>query len=145
MYILWFMFDVAITNSYILSLFAPTTLPLSHQHLKSFCLRLADCQLVGSYNCSKRLGRPHSQHLPPPVPAPHNLGPLPPQTTRIALHLPSHRHSRRRCQYCSQYRDPPKRSDVVWYCKECPGQPTLCMTGIEDGSDCFRLWHAQFV
>ena len=40
-YIFWFMFDVAITNSYILSLFAPTTLPLSHQRLKSFRLRLA--------------------------------------------------------------------------------------------------------
>ena len=143
-YIFWFMFDVAITNSYILSLFAPSTMPLCHQRLKSFRLRLAD-QLVGSYNSRKRLGRPRSQHLPPPVPAPHNLGPLPPQTTRLALHLPSHRDSRRRCQYCLQYRDPPKRSDVMWYCKDCPGQPTLCMTGIEDGSDCFRLWHAQFL
>ena len=145
-YIFWFLFDCAITNSYILSLFAPTTMPLSHQHLKVFRLRLAD-QLVGSYNSRKRLGRPRSQpsHPPPPLPSPQNCGPPPAQNTRSALHLPSRLEKRRRCRYCSQQREPPRRSDVLWYCKECPGQPPLCMTGNEDGSDCFRLWHTRFL
>ena len=39
-YIFWFLFDVAITNSYILSLFTPTTIPRTHQRLKAFRLRL---------------------------------------------------------------------------------------------------------
>ena len=30
--------------------------------------------------------------------------------------------------YCSQYRTPPRRREVVWYGKECPGKPSLCMT-----------------
>ena len=145
-YIFWFLFDVSITNSYILSLYSPTTMPVSHQRLKAFRLRLAD-QLVGDYNSRKRLGRPCSRpsHPPPAVPSPHHLGPLPPQATRTALHLPSRLEKRRRCVYCSQYREPRQRNDVYWYCKECPGQPSLCVTGNEDGSDCFRLWHSHYL
>ena len=144
-YIFWFLFDVSITNSYILSLFTPTSMPLSHQRYKAFCLKLAD-QLVGNYNTRKRLGRPRSlpAHLPPPTPPVHDSGPLPCQASRTALHLPLSRE-RRRCLYCSQYRDPPQRKVVVWYCKECPGKPSLCLTGKEDGSDCFRLWHQHFM
>ena len=106
-YIYWFLFDVAITNSYILSLFAPTTMPISHQHLKAFHLRLAD-QLVGNYNSRKCLGRPCSRpaHPPPSIPSLHHLGPLPAQATCTALHLPSCQKNKRRCVYCSQYRSP---------------------------------------
>ena len=145
-YIFRFLFDVAITNSYILSLFAPTTMLISHQHLKAFCLRQAD-QLVGNYNSCKRLGRPCSRpaHPPPAIPSLHHLGPLPVQATRTALHLPSRQKNKRRCVYCSQYRSPSRRHDVLWQCKECPGQPPLCFTGNEDGSDCFRLWHAHLL
>ena len=145
-YIFWFLFDVSITNSYILSLFAPTTMPISHQRLKAFRLRLAN-QLVGDYNSRKRLGRPCSRpaHPPPAIPSPQHLGPLPPQATRTALHLPSRHDKKRRCVYCSQYRDPPRRRDVLWQCNVCPGQPSLCFTGNEDGSDCFRLWHAHLL
>ena len=107
-YIFWFLFDVAITNSYILSLFAPTTMPNSHQRLKAFRLQLAD-QLVSRYNSRKRLGRPCSRpaHPPPAIPPLHHLGPLPAQATRTALHLPSRQKHKRRCVYCSQYRNPP--------------------------------------
>ncbi len=145
-YIFWFLFDVAITNSYILSLFAPTTMPNSHQRLKAFRLQLAD-QLVGRYNSRKRLGCPCSRpaHPPPTIPPLHHLGPLPPQATRTALHLPSRQKNKRRCVYCSQYRNPSKRHDVQWQCKVCPGQPPLCFTGNEDDSDCFRLWHAHLL
>ena len=144
-YIFWFLFDVAITNSYILSLFTPTTMPLSHQRLKAYRLRLAD-QLVGSYNSRKRLGRPRSQPAHPPLTTlPPDLGPSPSQACRTVLHLPSRLEKRRRCMYCSQHQQPHKRSDVMWYCKECPGQPPLCLTGKEDGSDCFRLWHTHLL
>ena len=145
-YIFWFLFDVAVTNSYILSLFTPTTLPRSHQHLKAFRLKLAD-QLVGNYNTQKQLGRPRSlpAHLPPAIPPPQQHGPLPPQAVRTTLHLPSRLQKKRRCVYCSQYREPRERHDVLWYCKVCSGEPALCMTGNEDGSDCFRLWHQHYL
>ena len=29
-------------------------------------------------------------------------------------------------------------------CTACDGQPTLCLSGKSDGSDCFRLWHQQY-
>ena len=143
-YIFWFLFDVAVTNAYILSLFTPTSMPITHQRHKAFRLKLAD-QLVSNYNNRKRLGRPRSlpAHLPPELPPSHESGP-PCQASRTALHLPS-RREKRRCMYCSQYRTPPQRHTVVWYCKECPGTPSLCLTGNEDGSDCFRLWHQRFM
>ena len=144
-YIFWFLFDVAITNSYILSLFAPTIMPLSHQRLKMFRLQLAE-QLVGDYNTRKRLGCPRSKpsHPPPAIPCQHDDGPRPSQLSRTSLHLPSHMQKKRRCVYCQNYRDPPQRHDIL-YCKDCPGQPSLCLTGNEDGSDCFRLWHQHLV
>ena len=64
-YIFWFLFDVAITNSHILSLFTPTSLPVTHQRLKAFRLKLAD-QLVGNYNTRKRLGHPPPAPVHPP-------------------------------------------------------------------------------
>ena len=141
-YIFWFLFDVTITNSYILSLFSPTQMPLSHQRHKMFQLQLAE-QLVGDYNTWNRLGRPHSKpsHPPPALPCQHDGGPQQSQISRTALHFPSHLQKKRKCVYCQRYVDTPQRHDVVWYCKDCPGQPTLCLTGNEDGSDCFCLWH----
>ena len=143
-YIFSFIFDVSITNAFILSLFAPTSMPITHQRLKAFRLQLAE-QLISNYNSRKWLGRPHSRTAhPPPALLPQDSGPLPLQITRTALHLPSHQE-KRRCLYCAQYRTPPRHREVVWYCKECPGRPPLCLTGKEDGSDCFRLWHAHFL
>ena len=46
-YIFWFIFDVAVTNIFILSLFTPTTIPITKQRLKAFRLQLAD-QLIGN-------------------------------------------------------------------------------------------------
>ena len=145
-YIFWFLFDVAITNSYILSLFSPTCMPISHQRLKVFRLQLAE-QLVGMYNTRKHPGRPRSAmtHPPPALPPPDENGQLPPQASRTALHLPSKLQKKRRCVYCLYHRDPPQRHDVLWYCRECPQQPCLCLTGKEDGSDCFRLWHQKLL
>ena len=134
-YIFWFLFDVAITNAYILSTFAPTTMSTSQTRLKQFRLKLAE-QLVGNYNSRKALGRP-SVHVPPPR-APVSCPPPPP---RAVLHLPSRLQNRKRCAYCTQRRDPPRRKDTSFYCSECTDHPPLCFTGTGDGSDCFRLWH----
>ena len=118
------------------------------QRLKAFRLRLAE-QLIGEY-CSRRSpGRPPRSstlpcHPPPALPPPTVSGALATQSTRTALHLPCYQE-RRQCVYCSQYRTPPHCHRVVWYCKECNGKPALCLTGKEDGSDCFRIWHARLL
>ena len=63
-YMFLFLFDVSITNR-ILSLYAPTSMALSHQCLKQFRLKLAK-QLVGDYNSQKRLGCPSFVPVHPP-------------------------------------------------------------------------------
>lgn len=142
-YIFWFMLDVAVTNGHILSHFSPTTTSL--RSLKAFRLRLAE-ELIGSYCSCKRAGRPcptkSLPHPPPPLPSPDEDGPPASQRPRITtpLHLPSHQ-DKKRCVYCREYRPLSRRRETVWFCKECEGRPALCLTGKEDGSDCFRLWH----
>ena len=145
-YVFWFLFDVSITNAFILSSFVPTTpTTLSSQTLKKFRLALSE-QLIGDYNSRKRLGRPRSSvlvpHPPPPLPQPDSGGPPPTQSPRSYLHLPTHTQSRQ-CVYCWRYREKKRRRESVWCCQECPGHPTLCLTGNNDGSDCFRIWHAN--
>ena len=80
----WFLFHVARYN---LSIFTPTTMPISHQHIKAFRLRLAD-QLVDSHKCLGHLCSLPA-HPPPAISSLHHLGSLPAQVTRIALHLAS--------------------------------------------------------
>ncbi len=144
-YIFWFLLDVAITNAHILSRFSPTTTNL--KPLKTFRLHLAE-QLIGNYHSRKRVGRPglarNLPHPPPPLPSPDDNGPPAPQRscTSTSLHLPSHRE-KKRCVYCRDYRTPSRRRETVWYCKDCESRPALCLTGQEDGSDCFRLWHTM--
>ena len=124
-YVFWFMFDVATTNSFILySRFSVTTgTPMT---LKQFRVKLAE-QLIGTYMSRKRAGRPRKRPCPPP-------------TSTSTSHLPSHSKSKR-CTYCRDVRS--RRKETVWFCKDCEGHPSLCLTGREDGSDCFRLWHEQ--
>ena len=99
-YIFWFVFDVAVTNAFILSLFTPTTIPITKQRLKAFRLQLAD-RLIGNYNTRKRLGHPRSitgtPHPPPALPSPQDSGPPSTQISRTALHTPSHQEKRRLC------------------------------------------------
>ena len=146
-YIFRFMFNVAITNAYILSAFVPTTLAsLSSNTLKNFRLNLAS-KLIGTYSSRKRAVQPGSCFItpnpPPLLPLSDDCGPLCSQIARIHLHLPS--HGPKRCVFCQQYRTPAIRKESVWHCRECPGQPTLCLTGKADGTDCFRVWHAALL
>ena len=124
-YVYAFCFDVAVTNGYILhSKFDVRTDTMDH---KTFRMVLAE-QLIGSYKSRKRAGRPRKR------PHPSNT------STTVPTHLPSHSSSKR-CVYCRQYRTPPRRKETVWICNACDGHPSLCLTGLDDGSDCFRLWH----
>ena len=125
--IFWFMFDVAITNAFILSQYSPTCSTKTSQTNKQFRLTLAK-QLIDGYNTRKQPGRPRSSILPQ---RPH-LNPK---------HFPSHNSLRKKCVYCKQYRYPPKRTDTIWFCEDCPGTPALCLTGTNDGSNCYKLWH----
>ena len=118
-YVFWFLFDVAITNAYILRSFDVSTSEMDH---KSFRMMLAK-QLIGNYMSRKQPGRPRKRPRPTP-------------------HLPSHSKSRR-CVYCRDVRSPPQRKESVWMCAACEDHPQLCLTGRDDGSDCFRLWHEQ--
>ena len=95
-YIFWFLFDVCITNSFILSKFCNSTSSQptkGETRLKVFRIHLAE-SLIGSYTSRQRTGRPRS------------LGILQPSAVDTLFHTPHH-HTRKRCVYCQQCRDPP--------------------------------------
>ena len=115
-YIFWFMFDVCITNAYVLTKYVPS------------CERQA---LIGTYNSRKRARR-----------CSNSIAVTRPTAIPDGFHAPRH-HPRQRCYYCREYRNPPCRRESVWQCLQCEGYPTLCLTGREDGSDCWSLWHRE--
>lgn len=141
-YIFWFLFNVAVTNAYILSNYRVTT--TSVNSLKNFRLNLSST-LIGEYNSRKRIGRPRSTtHLSPALPPPDCVGSPPAQSPRAHLHLPSHSHGKR-CVYCQKHRQPSRRRETVWVCSECPGEPALCLTGewMEVAAFVFGTTHSQ--
>ena len=58
-YLFWFLFDVAIVNSYILYAYSPAV--GRKKNMKEFRLGLAN-QLLGSYNSRKYRGKPHTHY-----------------------------------------------------------------------------------
>ena len=90
-YIFDFVLDSSITNAFIFSFsYSPTTLPTTHKTLKVFRLKLAD-QLIGQY-CTRKgsdAHAPQQTHFPPSSNT-DDCAPLPAQSIRTALHLPSH-------------------------------------------------------
>ena len=120
-YIFFFLFDVAITNAYILHKnYTPEPKP---RNMKEFRLRLAT-GLIGDYCTKCRPGRRSSTI----VPLPNRHFPVKGNETE-----PSKK--RGRCAWCSQLH---KRSDVTWFCQEC--NVWLCHGGIPS-TNCFLLWH----
>ena len=116
-YLFWFMFDLAITNSFILAkLYTNIKIP----NLKTFRANLAK-ELIANYSSRKRLGRPSLQ----------------PQVKRFCeAHFPVKGDGKyHRCHYCYKYLG--KRHETGWYCKDCGFY--LCHTGKEN--DCFLLFH----
>ena len=89
-YIFWFLFDVCITNAYILSHYNANSHQPVSQSLKTFRLKLAT-QLIGTYKSQKRAGRPSSAATE-----------LPPLTLPRLDHLPARGDISRRCVYCQK-------------------------------------------
>ena len=128
-YMFTFILDTAITNAYILySKHSSAPKPVKQ---KEFRLILAE-SLIGDYCGRQRIGRPRSLTRPQPQPI-----------TDKPSHFPRKCEQKRRCVYCQQCRDPPCRRESRWFCKDCDGSPTLCMTGSADDNDCWRLWHSD--
>ena len=128
-YIFSFLLDTSITNAYILytNFTSPSAKPLTQ---KQFRMVLAEA-LIGDYYGRLRLGRPRLQQLPHRQPAPHQPS-----------HFPRKSSTKRRCVYCNSYRQPPCRHESRWFCQDCDGHPTLCLTGSGENDDCWRLWHS---
>lgn len=120
-YVFWFALDVCITNAYILSGYTAPTVSIDQARLKNFHVALAKA-LIGSYNSCQRVRRV--------------------MTSVENFHHPSH-HQRKRCEYCLHHRTPKRWRESVWQCIKCTGHPTLCLTGKDDGSDCWALWHKE--
>lgn len=119
-YIFWFLFDVAVINSYIL---ATHYTDLSIKDVKAFRTELAK-GLIGEYSSRKRPGRPT----------------LNPAKRFCAAHFPMRGSEKvHRCHFCHTYKH--QRHETVWYCKDC--DRFLCHNGRED--DCFLLYHTHHV
>ena len=99
-YFFWFIFDVCITNSFILSKFCNSTSQHTKEdsRLKTFRAHLAE-SLIGSYTSRQRAGRPRSQGVVEPSPV------------EATFHSPCHHYSKR-CVYCHKIRDPPAGEKV---------------------------------
>ena len=120
-YIYHFLFDVSITNAFILHKHYGSN---TYKAVKEFRLQLAK-QLIGDYCTRRRAGRSGGSH-----------------TLSLPLqHFPSKvgtgkNRKRGRCTYCNQHTA--SRTDTSWFCSEC--QVWLCHSG-ELQTDCFFLWH----
>ena len=123
-YIFFFLFDVSITNAYIMYKMSGTNRIL--KNIKDFRLELAR-QLIGEFSNRRRAGRVSRIIKPLPI-----------------LHFPTRIRcdnsisKRGKCTHCSRFHR--RRTNTTWYCKEC--QVWLCHTGHED-TDCFLIWHKK--
>ena len=123
-YTFFFLFDVAITNAFIL-LKSSGSCPF--KDLKSFRLQLAE-DLIGEYCSRRRRGRGGSV-----------IHQLPFRHFPIRLDNNSDGPRRPRGP-CALHRDTNhRRVASTWYCREC--DEWLCHTG--DADDCFMRWHAR--
>ena len=116
-YLFYFLFDVSVTNAYILYKHYSTN--SEYKTIKEFRMKLAN-DLIGDYCTRKRPGRVSSSF---------RLLPL--------LHFPLKSTSRKRgrCTLCCQTE---KRTDTTWQCGECG--VWLCHSG-DSNTDCFFIWH----
>ena len=118
-YIFWFLFDVAVTNTFIL---CRKHTDLNSKKVKEFRVELA-LALIGDYCSRKRPGRP------PRIPPPKRF---------CQEHFPTRGSDKvHRCHYCHNYKK--ERHSTTWYCKEC--KLFLCHTGKDD--DCFFRYHTK--
>ena len=121
-YIFWFLFEVSITNAYILH---SNYSGAAKQKLNEFRLELAR-SLVGEYHSKKHPGR--CAAVPTILPMRH----YPLRYVEGVDDTPV----RRRCWYCQHHKH--QRRDTPWFCREC--QIHLCHTGVPD-TYCFMQHH----
>ena len=116
-YIFWFLFEVCVLNSFILSHYSPCNLPISTY--LSYRLQLAT-ELIGNYNSRKR-------HVISRTVIHHHLA-------VNTQHYPCKAPSRGRCKLhlC--------RSQTMCYCRTCDMH--FCHTG-DHTTDCFLKHHAR--
>jgi hypothetical protein len=120
-YIWWFVFDVAVTNSFILFKHYSD---INLTSVKDFRSTLAK-ELIGKYNGRKKAGRPSTTMI---------------QTPSISFdHFPKQKEKRSRCYQC--YHEKKKRHDTSWHCDTC--DKYLCHNGKDD--DCFVQYHKQIM
>ena len=118
-YIFWFLFELTVANSYVLSRYVPSTGHL-RRHFVDHRLELAK-QLISGYNSRKRRGRP-------------SLTPVPRQHLSLN-HFPIKQEKRSKCHFC--YKNKTLKW-TMWRCETCAKY--LCHTGIPD-TDCFYISH----
>ena len=122
-YIFYFLFDVSITDAFILYKNYCSSPTLNT--IKKFRLQLAR-ELIGDY-CTHRRAGPGGGAL-----CPLALQHFP---LKIEKDPSQSERKRRRCARCSQQNH--KRTQTSWFCRECG--VFLCHTG--DAHDCFFQWH----
>ena len=113
-YVFWFMFEVVLVNTYILSRYVPSTGHGNRQYV-DFRVALAD-QLIGDYNSRKRRGRPS---LSTPIPS---------RPLLLTEHFPMQAEKRSRCYHC--YHSNKKNKWTRWRCNAC--SKYLCHTGLQE-------------
>lgn len=118
-YIWWFLFDVAVTNMYILAKYHS---PMVVKSVKQFRASLAR-DLIGDFQGRKRRGRPVSSSNPS-----HQF---------CVNHFPMKSTKQGRCHYC--YYVKKRRHDTSWWCTTC--KKHLCHEG--NVNDCFLLYHTK--
>ena len=120
-YIFWFLFDVSLTNSFILSRFN-SHLSSTIKNIKEFRIEVAKA-LIGTHSSRKRAGR-RSITIP--------------RKKFCHQHFPNKGDGKQhRCYFCSHFLH--RRRETTWFCKDC--ETYLCHNGKED--DCFFLYHTQ--
>ena len=119
-YIAYFLFEVSVTNSFILFEMKNET----KMCLKTFREKLA-LELIGDYCSRQRVGRGGGRYLP-----------------QLSVHhfprkKPTSEKGKKRGK-CSLCLSKKKRRDTPWYCSNC--SVWLCHTGMND--DCFLKYHS---
>ena len=122
-YVYYFLFDVTITNAFILCRGWSRATEIT---IKQFRIQMAK-ELIGGYCSRYRAG--YNGSLIKPLPFSHF-------PMKITATSPGQRN-RGRCTYCYQQK---KRCDSQWYYHECG--VWLCHPG-NDTKDCFLLWHKK--
>ena len=120
-YIFYFLFDVSITNAFIL--YKNFRSSPTFNTIKKFRLQLVS-ELIGEYTTRHRAG-----------PGGGVIRPLPLQHFPLKVDKePSEPERKRRRCACSQH----KKRTQTWFCRECG--VFLCHTG-DSHTDCFLKWH----